>query len=138
MTGHMSEAPITEAELQAYVDDRLDPERRSEVEAWLAARPEEAERLADYRKLGEAMRAAYAATLTEPVPQRFLRKRPRWGRYGVAAGLFATGILLGGILGWELHGARRVTVASSDLGTVMARRAAVAHVTYSPEVRHPV
>jgi anti-sigma factor RsiW len=134
----MSEAPITEAELQAYADGRLDPERRSEVEGWLAARPEEAERIADYRKLGEAMRATYDPTLDEPVPQRLLRNPPRWGRYVVAASLFGVGILLGSILGWQLRDARPAAVASSDVGTVMARRAAIAHVTYSPEVRHPV
>jgi anti-sigma factor RsiW len=138
MSGEMSEAPITEAELQAYADGRLDPERRSEVEAWLAARPEEAERIGDYRNLGDAMRSAYDAMLTEPVPQRFLRKRPRWGRYAVAAGLLGAGMLVGAIVGWQLHEARPAAVASSDVGTVMARRAAIAHATYSPEVRHPV
>jgi anti-sigma factor RsiW len=134
----MSEAPITEAELQAYADGRLDPERRSDVEAWLAARPEESERIGDYRKLGEALRTAYDSMLAEPVPQRLLRKRSRWRRYAVAASWMGIGILLGGVLGWQLRDARPAAVASADVATVMARRAAIAHATYSPEVRHPV
>ena len=54
----MSEPHITESELQAYADGRLDSERRLAVEAWIAARPEEAERIADYRRLSEALHAA--------------------------------------------------------------------------------
>jgi anti-sigma factor RsiW len=138
MSAEMSEAPITEAELQAYADGRLDPERRSEVEAWLAARPDEAERIGDYRKLGEALRSAYDPMLAEPVPQRLVRKRSLWRRYAVAASWMAVGILLGAVLGWQMHGARLPPLASADAATAMARRAAIAHVTYSPEVRHPV
>ena len=33
---------------------------------------------------------------------------------------------------------QRVTAPASDGASLMARRAAVAHATYSPEVRHPV
>lgn len=134
----MSEPQITEAELQAYADDRLEPERRLAVEAWLAARPEEAERIADYRKLSEALCSAYDPVGAEPVPSRFLRRRARWGRYAVAAGLMLLAFVIGGFAGWRLHEARPTPVQAADLGAVMARRAAVAHATYSPEVRHPV
>ncbi len=41
----MSE-PVTETDLQAYADGRLPQERQKVVEAWLAARPEESERIA--------------------------------------------------------------------------------------------
>ena len=46
----MSEAPITDADLQAYADGRLDEAGRAAVEALRAARPEEAERVADNRR----------------------------------------------------------------------------------------
>jgi anti-sigma factor RsiW len=138
MSGSMSEAPITEAELQAYADDRLEPERRAAVDAWLAARPEEAERIAGYRRLGEAMRDAYDPVLAQPVPQRFIRTRRQWKRYAVAAGWMALGIMIGGIGGWQLRDARPTPMAAADVGVIMARRAAIAHATYSPEVRHPV
>ena len=134
----MSETPITESELQAHADGRLAPERRGAVEAWLAARPDEAERIADYRKLTEALRAAYDPVFSEAVPERFVRHRSSWKRHAVAAGWMAAGLMLGGIVGWQLHETRPVQPAAADAGAVMARRAAIAHATYSPEVRHPV
>ena len=96
----MSELPVSEADLQAYADGRLTPERRAVVDAWLAAHPEEAERVAAYQRLGKEVRAAYEAMLAEPVPERLAQAAPDT--------------------------------------TIIARRAAIAHATYSPEVRHPV
>lgn len=138
MSGSMGEGPITEAELQAYADGRLAPERRRAVDAWLAARPEEAERIADYRKLAEALRSAYDPVSAEALPSRFSRTRVRWRRYALVAGWTVFGFLIGGIAGWELRDARQILAPSPDVGVVMARRAAIAHATYSPEVRHPV
>ena len=136
----MSEAPISEADLQAYADGRLDESRRAAVEAWLAAHPEEAERVADYRRLSEALRAAYDAVLAEPMPERLSRApsvRRRWRRSVAAAGLVLVGIAIGAAAGWQLH-ERRPSATAADSGALMAQRAAVAHATYSPEVRHPV
>ena len=45
---------------------------------------------------------------------------------------------LGVLAGWQLHEWRPAAPAASDSGALMARRAALAHATYSPEVRHPV
>jgi len=53
------EPQITDSELQAYADGRLGEERSRAVEAWLAARPDDAERIAAYRRLGEELRRAY-------------------------------------------------------------------------------
>jgi anti-sigma factor RsiW len=137
----MSETPITEAELQAYADGRLEEARRVAVEAWIAARPEEAERVADYRRLGDALRAAYDPVLVEPAPDRLrqaLRPARRVWRYAAVAGWLVVGIAIGVAAGWQLHESRPVAAPSADAGAVMAQRAAIAHATYSPEVRHPV
>jgi anti-sigma factor RsiW len=134
----MSEPQVTESELQAYVDGQLDPERHVAVEAWLAARPEEAERLADYRRLAEGLRAAYDPVFAEPLPQRFVRAPRYWGRYAFAAGWMVVGFLVGALAGWQLHDMRPTPAPTAEVGAVMARRAAIAHATYSPEVRHPV
>ena len=134
------EAPITEAELQAYADERLAPERRAAVEAWLAARAEDAERIADYRRLGGALRAAFDPLLEEPVPAHLARAARRsagWRRFAVAAACAVLGFAVGVPAGWQLAGTRPATLSPSD-AVFMARRAAIAHVTYSPEVRHPV
>ena len=46
----MSQGPITEAELQAYVDGRLPHERAVIVAAWLAELPEQRTRIEAYRE----------------------------------------------------------------------------------------
>jgi len=133
---------MSEAELQAYADGRLGPEERATVEAWLAAHPHEQERIAVYRQLSEALRAVHDPVLDEPVPdslQQAIRGRPRWRRYAAVAGWMVLGIGLGIVAGWWLHEARPgAPPATADAAAVMAHRAAVAHATYSPEVRHPV
>ena len=137
----MSEAPITEADLQAYVDGRLDDTRRHAVEEWVAARPEEAERLADYRRLSDGLRGSYDEVLSEPVPERLrLSVRPprRLWRFAIAAAWLVLGVAIGAAAGWQLHGSWPVAGPTADAGAVMAHRAAIAHATYSPEVRHPV
>jgi anti-sigma factor RsiW len=138
----VSGAAITEVDLHAYADGRLDAARRAEVEAWLATRPEEAERVADYRRLGEEVRAHYEPVLAEPLPPALADAAVlgrRWTRIAAVLAWVALGAAIGGIAGWELRDARPTAAApAGDIGAAMARRAALAHVTYSPEVRHPV
>lgn len=136
----MSDSPISEADLQAYVDGRLPEERRAVVEAWLAARPEENERIAAYRRLANEVRSAYETTLAEPVPPRLRQaasSRVQWRRVAVVAGWIALGIAIGAPAGWHVRPERTVTQLVPDT-SLFARRAAIAHATYSPEVRHPV
>ena len=131
---------VTEAELQAYADGRLPQARRAEVEAWLAARTEEAERIGTYRKLNEELHALYDPLLSEPVPPRLERAATRAFRrrsLGLAAAWMAVGVAVGSVAGWQLHAQRTAPASAADT-MVMARRAAIAHATYSPEVRHPV
>jgi anti-sigma factor RsiW len=135
----MSE-PVTERDLQAYADGNLPEERRAAVAAWLAAHPEDAERIEAYRKLAEELRSTYDGVLDEPVPDRLQRAvRPaRLRRAAQVAVWLALGIALGGGAGWQLHDSQPVPAPSVDAVGAMARRAAVAHATYAPEVRHPV
>jgi len=126
---------ITEAELHAYVDGALTPARSAEVEAYLSEHPEDAARIAAYREQVAALRREYDPALKEPLPLRFELPRraaaPQLLRYaGIAAG-FALGVAVG----WQLHAYNMEKQAES---TSWARRAAIAHVVYSPEVRHPV
>jgi len=136
----VSELPVNEADLQAYADGRLTAERRALVEAWLATRPEEVERVAAYQRLGKEVRTAYEAMLSEPVPERLAQAATRrfaWRQAAAIAGWIALGVALGAPAGWQLRPERPVAQAAPE-GTLIARRAAVAHATYSPEVRHPV
>ena len=57
----MAVDPILEADLVAYVDDRLPPLRRIEVEAWLATRPDDAARIMADLRLRDELRLAVTA-----------------------------------------------------------------------------
>ncbi len=137
MSGALSDT-VGDPDLMAYVDARLSESRRAEVADWLAARPEESERVAAYRRQNEELRALFDPVLEEPVPgrlRRIFKRTARWRMYAFAAGFTVLGLAVGTLLGWQLH-AQRAPLAGSAGG--IAKNAAVAHATYSPEVRHPV
>lgn len=131
----MSRQVVTEADLHAYVDGVLPLARAAEVEAYLAERPEEVARLAAYREQRAALRREFDPVLDEPPPPRLRVPRPYWlrplARYATVIASFA----LGGVIGWQLHS--YVTDQRAEASS-WPRRAAIAHVVYSPEVRHPV
>lgn len=132
----MSSQPVTEAELQAWLDGELPESRRGEIEGYIAAHPEDAERLAAYRRNDKALEARFAAVLDEPVPSRLTRRRPPRWRAFLPYAAAAAWIFLGGIAGWHLQGMKGAENRSD--APAWARGAAVAHIVYSPEVRHPV
>lgn len=143
--------PVTEAELQAYVDRQLTPERQREIEAYLARRPEEAQRVDSYLAQKRELRALFNPVLEEPLPQRLrLAARPRtpWYIQRMAAGIAIA--LVSGAAGWGIRGEMRaeqgagivaqrspsaITVSSAS---GFAQRAAIAHAVYSPDVRRAV
>jgi anti-sigma factor RsiW len=134
--------PISEAELHAYIDGQLTPERQREIEASLAQRPEEAQRVQHYRDQKRELRALFDPVLDEPLPQRVLdaaRPRRAWWHARWVAGLAIATV--SGATGWGLHGAWLQASPASTLaaaGAGFAQRAAIAHAVYSPEQRRPV
>src|SRR5260370_40327575 len=81
--------PVTEDELHAYVDNELPAERRGDVEAWLAAHPDDAARVQSWREMAGALHARYDSVAGEAVPrrraiQRLVRQHRR-GVYGAIA-----------------------------------------------------
>ena len=137
----MSEQQVSEADLQAYADSKLPEERRAAVAAWLAAHPEDAERIESYRQLAAELRSSYDSVLDEPVPER-LERTIRSGRVRYAAmvaGWVALGVVLGALVAWQLQRTYPAALGpSANPADTMAHRAVVAHATYSPEVRPPV
>ncbi|MGY4302822.1 anti-sigma factor RsiW [Bradyrhizobium sp. USDA 4369] len=129
--------PVTEDELHAYVDDELPAERRGDVESWLAAHPADAERVAAWRRMAEALHARYDTVANEPVPPRLdlerLDRKPRRWILGAAAASLAA-FLAGGAAGWVAHGA----ASSPALLQNVTGEALDAHRLYVVEVRHPV
>jgi anti-sigma factor RsiW len=132
----MSAAPVTEADLQAYFDGQLPAGRRSDVEAYLTAHPHDEERLNAYRQHEDGLRALYDSVLDEPLPTRLKQRASpaaRWLRHGAAAAVL---LMLGALIGWQVRGMRHSDELAASPS--WARRAAIAHVVFSPEVRHPV
>lgn len=128
---------VNEDELQAYADGQLDEPRHAEVAAWLANHPAEAGRVEDYRRQNAALHALFDPVLDEPVPPRMQRPQPAsWSSMPLLRhAAVVAWLAIGGTLGWFLHGAQDVRSGTS---MAFVRQAAVAHVVYTPEVRHPV
>ena len=60
--------PISETELNAYVDGETYPERQAVIEAWLAGDPAQAAQVRACRRQNQALRAAFVRILSEPLP----------------------------------------------------------------------
>jgi len=128
----MSTLPVTEADLHAYLDQRLPDARRADVEAYLAEHADDAKRLGAYRAQDAALRELFNPVMDEPIPLRLLHRHSGIARYAAVVAWIA----LGTVIGWSVHdfGSR----AGRGDAPAWAYRAAVAHAVYSPEVRHPV
>lgn len=130
---------LNEADLQAYTDGRLDSRRLDYVKAWLTDHPDDAERLASYRQQNAALHALFDPVLNEAMPRRLARpERRHWSmtmtpllRYATVAAW----LVIGGTLGWFLHG---VPESRPVVPVTLAQQAIMAHAVYTPEVRHPV
>jgi len=95
----------------------------------------------ELKALSKALHQLYDPVLDEPVPQslraRGLTGAAPWRAVARAAGLVAVGLVVGAMSVWFLRPAQLPAAAQSDTPPFV-KRAAIAHATYSPEVRHPV
>jgi len=134
--------PVRKAELHAYVDGQLDPERRREVEAYLAADAEAAARVDAYTRQKAALRAMLDPVLEESLPHGL--KPPRATRRGVhAAWAVAAAVMLivGGVAGYQYRGLAFATQQADTSGFAkddVAHQAVIAHAVFTPQRRHPV
>lgn len=141
--------PTGEDDLQAWMDGRLPPGRRGEVETWLAANPETAARLNAMAAQRDALRMALQSKHDEAVPARLrvanlvaARREARFqGLRRVAA--VCAWLTLGGALGWTGHGllpelpagdAPIVAVAPR----LMVAEAIAAHRVFAADAGRPV
>ena len=132
--------PIGDDDLQAWVDRRLSLDRRDAVEAYLAAHPDVAIRLASYVAQNSGLTTALQPKFEEPIPARLrigtllARRRSRMtGHLAKAASLLLVAGL-GAATGWAGHG---LTSRGTQLGTATAN-AVAAYETFTVEARHPV
>jgi anti-sigma factor RsiW len=131
------DSPVTTDELHAYVDGMLPADRKLAVEAWLAANPDDAARVAEWRALAEVVRDRYGAVANEPVPARFdlaklARPRASWRAIAAAALIAAT---FGGVVGWV---GRAASTPAPTAIEIMTAEALSAHRLFTAEVRHPI
>jgi len=71
---------LTDADLQDYIENRLDSSRRDEVEQRLAADPQLAEEVRRLRRQADKLRDIGRTMLDEPIPDEMLdliKKFPR-------------------------------------------------------------
>lgn len=144
---------VSEDELHAFVDGRLSPQQRMELDARLARDPDADVTAGNWAAQRDALKRLHAPLLTEPVPASLLAAAghlggaraeiARWQRWGG----IAAGVLLAFVLGWTsrslwpvpgaqlaANGAQTRPVAAQQF----VHQAALAHLVYAPEVRHPV
>ncbi|MDQ0394750.1 anti-sigma factor family protein [Labrys monachus] len=146
-----TQRPVTEDDLQAYVDDVLAPAERRRIEAYLDQHPDVAQRIGDYAGQRDALRQVLGGIAAEPVPpelslaglieahqlrEREARKagavrRSDWRQ--AAAGLAL--LFAGGGAGWALHG---VEAAPTGGAAVLAQEAADSYAVYAPDHVRPV
>lgn len=151
MTTHIHS--IDEDDFQAFVDGQLSPESCRTVMTYLAANPEESERMSEYHQLSEELHRRFDEVLYEPLPKRLrvdhyrqnrsLMERIRsWFDIDMAtfvprAAAVAVLISAGVGTGWWLKAgnieSQRETPAMS-----FARQAASAHMLFAPDLRYPV
>lgn len=130
-------APISEHDLHAWADGRLDTERQAEVEAWLANHPEQRELGLRWREQGALLHATYDAVLDAPLPARFADLTPPAAapRQLLRVAAAVAWLAIGGVIGFL---ARGVAVPPALTSASLPHQAAIAHAVYAGEVRHPV
>jgi len=136
----MSPLPLTDADLNAYVDGALAPARVFDVEQALAKDPAIAIRVNEMRQQNALLREAFDPWLADPIPAvlvdaaRAPQARLPWRRFAPYFAIAAT-LMLGVASGWYL---RDATLERSGTPTTFARQAALTHVLYAGDVNRPV
>ncbi|WP_337269443.1 anti-sigma factor family protein [Oryzifoliimicrobium ureilyticus] len=103
----MTMRPISEDDLQAFVDNALDEERRRDVLAYLRDNAAAATRVSAYQRQAAALRSAMDPVASEPIPSRLNLKTiatsrttthaPRYAQMAAAAIVL---LAIGGMGGW--------------------------------------
>jgi anti-sigma factor RsiW len=143
--------PVLEADLHAYVDNQLDLKRRAIVESYLNENPGKHHLVSEWMAQNEIMRTLLSPVLDESIPSRIPVRAPisHFPWRGLAASIAIA--MVSASSAWMMRGkldGHELALASARTNSMVhategnlsgfARRAAVAHVVYSPDVRRPV
>jgi anti-sigma factor RsiW len=130
--------PIAAAELMAFVDRRLAPERARAIEERLREDPALAAEVRDYAAQRTALHARFDPVLEEAIPASMLPRRPARerapARIAAAAALLLAGAAVGSLAtrAWLARRAARPDVSA------FVHQAVVAYAAYAPDARRPV
>jgi anti-sigma factor RsiW len=145
-------APLSEEEIHALLDEQVSSSAKAALEIRLSTDPAAQATLLKWQQQRLALKQLYQDVIHEPVPSNLtntviplpIPKDPiAWARWG---GMAASVLLSFGV-GWVAHSAwlhqgadnnQSQRLAAVSVNQRFAHQAAVAHVVYSPEVRHPV
>ncbi|HEY1944723.1 MAG TPA: anti-sigma factor [Roseiarcus sp.] len=138
----MNSRPITEDDLNAFVDRRLDPGRQAEVAAYLDAHPEVAKRIEGYARQRDQLRTLLRPIADEPIPPELnvrrlveLQERPSRSNWWAAAAAAIVLTVFSGASGWMLRGMSEPPLQGvASLG----HEAVDNYAVYTPDRLHPV
>jgi anti-sigma factor RsiW len=139
----MKPVPLTDTDINAYVDNQLAPPRRQQVDEALLRDQALADRVALLERQNAALRDGFDAWLEEPVPERLIaaaarsptaarRPLPRW--IGLAAAAAAS-LAIGLAGGWLV---RDLLLQQDGTPTTFPRQAALTHALYASDINRPV
>jgi len=139
----MNPLPVTDADLNAYVDGQLAASRVAAVEEAFARDPAMAARVADAKRHNADLRDALDPWLADPIPERLLAAAARQPkatrkpvrRWLVPAAAVATGLAVGLGTGWYT---RDIQLERAGTPTTFTRQAALTHALYAADVNRPV
>jgi anti-sigma factor RsiW len=136
----MTDASVTDDELHAYVDGTLPADRMAAVERYLAANPDAAARVSEWRAQNSAIRQRWGGAVDEPVPERLRLDNVVMRASGLRRKVAAAAVIAlcaGAAAGWF---ARDYIGVENDrqVARALADAAIEAHRLYINEVRHPI
>ena len=138
----MSDRPISEDDLNGFVDQRLGAARRAEVRAYLQAHPDVAARVASMCAQRDMLQRAFAPVAHEPLPPELTLastgrpQRFKWLLPPLTVAAVAVQLLcLGGIGGWSLHD---LSAQPTTGITALAQEATASYAVYAPDQTRPV
>lgn len=101
--------PPSEDDLHAYVDHRLTPEERLQIERYLASHADIKARVQGWQADAQNLRAAFAGDLQMPVNARLSlesirrQRRQRGASQLARAAMLVLALGIGGVGGWQMH-----------------------------------
>jgi anti-sigma factor RsiW len=136
----ISAGKISEDDFHAFVDGELDAHATGEVEAWLGAHPDDAARVAAWRRQTAELHAKFDSVRDDRLPAAMQaaldRDRRRVGRAGwMRAAAAVVLFVAGGATGWGLRGG---LAPGDSVAAGFVRQAVGAHVVFAAEGRHAV